>query len=129
MTEAKRPWSREDLAEVAALIADIDICMLVTKSEDGLRGRPMSNNRNVEYDGDSWFFASRDGLHVTDIEADPAVALAYMHTERGIWISIEGDATVSDERRAQACPLAGRARDLVPRRPGRRPGRPDQGPG
>ena len=97
MTEANRPWSREDLAEIAALIADIDICMLVTNSEEGLRGRPMSNNRNVEYDGDSWFYAARDGLHVADIEADPAVALAYMHTERGIWISIEGDATVTDD--------------------------------
>ncbi len=97
MTEANRAWSREDLTEIAGLIADIDICMLVTRSDDGLRGRPMSNNRNVEYDGDSWFFASRDGQHVADIEADPAVALAYMHTERGIWISIEGEATVSED--------------------------------
>jgi general stress protein 26 len=97
MTDNSPRWRTEDLAEIAQLIADIDICMLVTRSDDGLRGRPMSNNRNVEYDGDSWFFAYRDGQHVADIEGDPDVALAYMHTERGIWISIEGEAQVTDD--------------------------------
>jgi general stress protein 26 len=90
-------WSGRDLAQVAELIAEIDICMLVTSSDEGLRGRPMSNNRNVEYDGDSWFFAYRDGKHVEDISADPHVALAYMQTERGTWVSIEGAANVVDE--------------------------------
>ena len=97
MTETDPRWRNEDLAEIAQRIADIDICMLVTRSENGLRGRPMSNNRNVEYDGDSWFFAYRDGQHVADIEGDSDVALAYMHTERGIWISIEGEAQVIDD--------------------------------
>jgi general stress protein 26 len=96
-------WDRDDLAEIAGNIAEIDICMLVTRSDDGLRGRPMSNNRNVEYDGDSWFFAYRDGNHVADIAIDPAVALAYMHTERGIWISVEGMASVvADVERKRA---------------------------
>ena len=50
-----------ELAAVAALLAKLDICMMTTRASDGgLHGRPMSNNGEVEYDGDSSFFA-REG--------------------------------------------------------------------
>ena len=48
-------WSLADLAEK---MRDIDFTMLSTRAEDGSIGsRPMSNNRDVDYDGDSFFFA------------------------------------------------------------------------
>ena len=94
MTDTNPRWRREDLTEIAQLIADIDICMLVTDSDDGLRGRPMSNNRNVEYDGDSWFFARADSRKIGEIEAEPSVGLAFIATEQGTWINVEGHATV-----------------------------------
>ena len=50
--------TKRDLQPIAALLAKLDICMLATRAEDGgLHGRPMSNNGEVEWDGDSWFFA------------------------------------------------------------------------
>jgi len=90
-------WDRGDLGRVAELIKDIDICMLVTRTDGSMRGRPMSNNGNVEYDGDSWFFSFKDSGLVDQITADPAVALAYIATERGTWVSIEGAAEVVDD--------------------------------
>ena len=90
-------FATSDLAEVAEMLREIDICMFVTRADGTLHGRPMSNNRHVEYDGDSWFFSYRDTPKVRELEADPRVELAYLATESGRWISIEGHATVEDD--------------------------------
>lgn len=90
-------WNDRDKRRIAEAISDIDICMLVTRSQDGLRGRPMSNNGKVEYDGDSWFFSYRDTPKVEAIDADPRVELAYLGTDKGAWVSIEGRAEIVDD--------------------------------
>jgi general stress protein 26 len=91
------PGRRDETPKSAELIKDIDICMFVTRSDGTVRGRPMSNNGNVEYDGDSWFFSFKDSEMIDEIEADPSVELAYMATERGTWVSIEGGAEVVED--------------------------------
>lgn len=65
------------MKDLAKKIADIDFTMLATKAADGrIALRPMSNNGDVEYDGDSWFFTSEETHVVKEIEADPSVALS-----------------------------------------------------
>ena len=95
MTETR--WTQDETRKVAKMIKDIDICMFVTQSDGSVRGRPMSNNRKVEFDGDSWFFSLRESGKVADIEQDPRVQLAYIATERGAWISVEGIAQVVED--------------------------------
>ena len=90
-------WNQADTRRVAELIREIDICMFVTRADGAVRGRPMSNNGKVEYDGDSWFFSFRDSAKVQEIEADPSVGLAYIDTDRGTWVSIEGTAQVVED--------------------------------
>ena len=90
-------WRRDETRKIAELIKDIDICMFVTRSDGTIRGRPMSNNGNVEYDGDSWFFSFKDSEMIGEIGVDPRVELAYMATERGTWVSIEGGAEVVED--------------------------------
>jgi len=91
------PWRSDDTREIAEMLKDIDICMLVTRSNGSVRGRPMSNNGKVEYDGDSWFLSYRDSPKVTEIEADPTVELAYIATDKGTWVSVEGRAEVVED--------------------------------
>ena len=87
--------SRSDLAAIAEILAELDICMLTTRAADGaLHGRPMSNNGDVEYDGDSWFFAADDSRKVVEIDAEPRVELAFIATPNGTWINVEGEASV-----------------------------------
>ena len=83
------------LASVAKLLKELDICMMTTRAAGGgLHGRPMSNNGEVEYDGDSWFFAQDGSRKVVEIDADPQVELAFIDTPNGTWINLEGEATV-----------------------------------
>ena len=45
------------LSELAEGMRDIDFTMLATHSPDGsIAARPMSNNREVDYDGGSYYF-------------------------------------------------------------------------
>src|SRR4051812_46479202 len=47
------------LSDISEKMRDIDFCMLATHASNGtIASRPMSNNREVDYDGDSWFFTS-----------------------------------------------------------------------
>ena len=58
------------LKDLAEQMRDIDIAMLSTHTEGGkIASRPMSNNRQVDYDGDSYYFTYEDALMVADIQA------------------------------------------------------------
>lgn len=66
------------LPDLAKKMAGIDFTMLQTHADSGeIAGRPMSNNGDVDYDGDSWFFTSEDTDMVREIQHDPKVALTF----------------------------------------------------
>ena len=85
---------------------DIDFAMLFTRTEGGeLAGRPMSNNGEVEYDGDSYFFAYDSTRTARDIAANPKVGLSYQGSKGllgkpPIFIAIEGEASLVRDRQA-----------------------------
>ena len=97
------------LADIAEDMKQIDFCTLSTHAPGGQIGaRPMSNNREVEYDGDSYFFTYQDRQMVADIERDPKVAMTYLGSAglKGIlgapgqFIHIEGTASVIRDKAA-----------------------------
>lgn len=97
------------LHELSEKMRDIDFTMLFTKSEDGaLAGRPMSNNREVEYEGDSYFFTDGDTRTVRDIERDPTVSMSVVGSKSllgkpPIFIAVEGQAElIRDKAEFQA---------------------------
>lgn len=66
------------LQELAKKMADIDFVMLQTRTDDGeLAARPMSNNGDVDYQGDSWFFALDSTRMVSDVQREPNVLLSF----------------------------------------------------
>jgi general stress protein 26 len=69
--------SEMTLSDLAKKIGDIDFTMLSTRAPGGeIAARPMSNNGDVEYDGDSWFFTWENAQMVDDIKRDPNVGLS-----------------------------------------------------
>jgi len=70
--------SIHSLNDLARKMADIDFVMLQTRTRGGqLAGRPMSNNGDVDYRGDSWFFTFESTRMVADIQQDDAVLLSF----------------------------------------------------
>ncbi len=96
-TTQRSAFTADQLQPVARALRDIDICMLTTRTDGTLHNRPMSNNRQVEYDGDTWFFAFRDSRVAREIEADPHIALGYAANDKGVWLAMEADASLIDD--------------------------------
>ena len=90
--------SQMTLSDLAEAMRDIDFAMLSTKTAAGdLAARPMSNNRDVDYDGDSFFFTYEEARTVADIERDRKVGLAFQGKagllgKPPLFISVEGSA-------------------------------------
>lgn len=88
------------LQDIAKKMADIDFVMLQTHTENGhIAARPMSNNQDVEYDGDSWFFITDDTRTFFDVQTNPKVGLSIQGSKSllgapGIFISVEGTAEI-----------------------------------
>lgn len=84
------------LADLSAKMRKIDFTMLFTRTENGaLAGRPMSNNGDVDYDGDSWFFTDEETRTVSDIARDPQVGLSFQGAsgllgKPPLFVSVEG---------------------------------------
>ena len=88
----------KSLADLAEKMKDIDFAVLSTRTRSGaIAARPMSNNRQVDYDGDSYFFTLEDTRTVEDVRRDPHVGLGYQAKSgllgmRPFFLTIEGRA-------------------------------------
>lgn len=88
------------LQDISETMRQIDLCMLSTHSPNGqIASRPMSNNREVEYEGTSRFFTTKDTEMVTDIENDAKVAITYQGKD-ALFITLQGKAELIDDKAA-----------------------------
>lgn len=97
--------SKTSLAEIAKEMADIDIAILSTHTENGeIANRPMSNNGDVAYDGTSYYFAYEQTRTVSDIQRNPKVALGFSSEaglfSKGIYVAVEGTAELIRDKAA-----------------------------
>ena len=90
--------SQLSLSDISKKMKDIDFVMFATRTEAGtIKARPMSNNGEVEYDGDSYFFTLDSHEIVTDIGMDSNVGLS-LQSQKGLmgkppfFLAIEGKA-------------------------------------
>lgn len=92
------------MEELSRKLSKIDFCMFNTHDQAGhINSRPMSNNGDVEYDGDSWFFSYEDTRKVQEIEREASVTLTFtappsMLGKPGIFISVSGKASLVRDR-------------------------------
>jgi general stress protein 26 len=90
----------KSIAELAEKMKDIDFAVLSTRTDNGaIAGRPMSTNRDVDYAGDSFFFACEATRTIADIEQDPQVGLSFqgksgMLGMRPFFLIVEGRAAL-----------------------------------
>lgn len=92
--------TEKSLSEIAEKMRDIDVAMLSTHTQGGaIAGRPMSNNQQVEYDGNSYYFTWEKSQVVEDIERDANVSLAFKGGD-GFWVAVEGKAEIIRDKAA-----------------------------
>ena len=85
--------TRKDVSEA---MKALDLCMMTTHGAHGwLTSRPMSNNAQVDWDGDNYFFTRTDTRKLRDIDRDPKVTLDF--EGKGMWLTIRGKATVHSD--------------------------------
>lgn len=86
------------MKDIAEKMAKLDICMFNTSGLGGaLDARPMSNNGDVEYDGNSWFFTWHDSGVAEQVEANNQVSLNF-NGEGGLFITISGTASIVKDK-------------------------------
>ena len=95
------------LRAVATKMAKLDIAMLTTHTNRGqLSTRPMSNNGDVAYDGNSCYFTYEGSRTVRDITENPHVSLGFPGHDY-VSVSVVGTATQSASgppSRSTGCP-------------------------
>ena len=96
------------MAELSEKMRDIDFAMLSTHTDGGaIAARPMSNNAQVDYDGDSFYFSMGDTRTVSDIARDAKVGLSFVGKSgllgmRPFFVAVEGEAELIRDKAAFA---------------------------
>ena len=89
------------IKDIAKIMRKQDIAMFATRHGDDVAVRPMSNNQDVEFDGDTYFFTTDDTLTVADIKAHPRVSCNYRDVDEDQFIALSGEATLHTDRDLQ----------------------------
>ncbi|MBD2430414.1 MULTISPECIES: pyridoxamine 5'-phosphate oxidase family protein [Fischerella] len=91
--------SSENLKKLRDLIQDIEYAMLTTINEEGeLHSRPMATNREVEFDGDVWFFTYASSYKVFEINRNHQVNVSYAAPDKQRYVSLSGIAELVRDR-------------------------------
>ena len=94
------------LKDLASKMKGIDIAFLASKTDNGeIASRPMSNNGDVEYDGDSYYFTYEQSRIVSDIRRDKTVTLSFtgksgLVSGPSFYASVEGQADLIKDKAA-----------------------------
>ncbi|NJL61931.1 MAG: pyridoxamine 5'-phosphate oxidase family protein [Methylacidiphilales bacterium] len=89
----------ENLKKIREMIKDIDYAMLTTIDSEGkLHSRPMATNKEVEFDGDVWFFTYASSLKVDEINRHHEVNVSYAAPNKQSYISLSGVAELVRDR-------------------------------
>lgn len=93
------PTHDEKLAKLREIVKAVDICMLTTVGDGGdLHSRPMSNNREVEFDGDLWFFTYGSSHKVDEVGRVPKVNASFADVKGQLYASVSGGAELVRDR-------------------------------
>ncbi len=96
------------IEDLARDMGRIDFAMLTMRTDgDQLATRPMSNNGEVEWRGDSYYFSYDSARTVADIQRDPHVALSFQGKpgllgKPPLFVAVEGDAQIVRDKNAFA---------------------------
>jgi general stress protein 26 len=85
---------KKKIGFISNKMKELDICMLSTTGGRGVVStRPMSNNRQVKYNGESFFFTDKNTQKVRDVTKNSSVSLSFTG-KKGLYIIVKGKARI-----------------------------------
>lgn len=94
----ERMTQTEAIVRLKELVEDIEFTMLTTQDAAGnLVSRPMST-RQMDENGDIWFFTADDSKKADEVRADHEVGLSYLDAKGMRFVSVAGRAAVVHDR-------------------------------
>jgi general stress protein 26 len=84
-------------AKVWALMAKIGFCMLASRDGDEIRARPMAAYVEEE-DGKVYFLTDKESAKEEEVAEHPEVCLAFADAGAQKYVSVSGDAALSNDR-------------------------------
>ena len=97
MAETNTEPRAQTIEKLNLLVKDIKIAMLTTVDEGILRSRPMAT-QETDFDGELWFFTSKQTHKAEEIEKDKRVNVAYAEPDDNRYVSMSGTAELVDDR-------------------------------
>ena len=86
------------IVRLKELVEEIDFTMMTTTDDAGnLVSRPMST-RQMDENGDIWFFTADDTKKVDEVEADHDLGLSYLDSKGMRFVSVAGRASIVHDR-------------------------------
>jgi general stress protein 26 len=81
------------LKKLRQLAKDIEYCMLTTVEQDGsLHSRPMASNREIEENGDLWFFTRASSHKIDEVNRHQQVNVSFAAPDKQTYVSMSGKA-------------------------------------
>lgn len=89
---------QKKLKDMASKMKQLDFCHMITVDGRGTHhSRPMSNNKNVDFDGTCYFFSFEDTNKVRHLQNSPLVSLTYQ-TDDMLFIHMYGTASIITQK-------------------------------
>jgi general stress protein 26 len=86
-----------DFTKLEGLLKDVRFTMFTTRAEGRLRSRPMTTIKTDDV-GHLWFLTDRDADVAKDVREEPSVGLAYADNGASTYVSVSGQAALSEDR-------------------------------
>lgn len=89
--------ANKNIAKLKSLIEDVEIAILSTLDGEEIISRPMATSE-VDDEGNIWFFTNEYSGKVADVMSEPKVNVSYSHPGRHTYVTINGYASVVQDR-------------------------------
>lgn len=87
------------LSDISKKMRKMDICMMSTAASNGtITSRPMSNNGDVEYDGNSYFYSYEEAEVIKELKENDNLNLSFQGDDE-FYIAISGESKLITDKK------------------------------
>lgn len=98
MSETQNLIAEEAVSKLQEIVSNSQTCMFATKLEQAPFHVIPMRAQEADYEGNLWFFSSKDNTHIAQINADPRVQLIFANSPAMEFMTVFGTASISTDK-------------------------------